>query len=277
MTPVESSDRRRVFCARIKNERERRGTSIADIAASTKIKGSLLDALERGDLSRWPKGIYRRAFFRDYVAAIGLEPDSHINEFLDVFAENDEARPSAPAMVAEPVSFRLLYEDEDGATSTLTARRERSPKLRALGAAIDIALIAAFSGIAMWTTTVPFMAVALPLAVLCIIATAWLAHGPSEWLLARQRRRPATAAPMVQTFNPSSLPYNAYAPSRGAGTQVHVGITTRGLALIREYFDRLSDAPTLTFNSQRRRELETSRRRRVEAANQPAADEMTVT
>jgi len=45
MTTVETSDKRRAFCARLKSERERRGRSLADIATSTKIKASLLDAL----------------------------------------------------------------------------------------------------------------------------------------------------------------------------------------------------------------------------------------
>ena len=113
MTSVEVSDKRRVFCARLKSERERSGRSLADIAASTKIKASLLDALERADLSRWPKGIYRRSFFRDYVADIGLHPDPFVSEFLDVFAE--AAPPSSASAAAatsspgEPVSFRIVF------------------------------------------------------------------------------------------------------------------------------------------------------------------------
>ncbi len=110
MTPVEASDRRRSFCARLKSERERRGTSLATIAESTKIKASLLEALERGDLSRWPKGLYRRAFFREYVAAIGLPMDQTVSEFAELLSDG-EAPPLptvATAPPKAPETLRLL-------------------------------------------------------------------------------------------------------------------------------------------------------------------------
>ena len=273
MTPVEASNKRRAFCAQLKSERERRGMSIADIAASTKIKGSLLEALERSDLSRWPKGIYRRAFFRDYVAAIGLSPDAMVSDFLDVFAENEAAPGAAPAVVSEPVSFRLLYESEAGkpGASTLSL----ALPLRLLGAAFDIALIAALG--AAVAAVIPFD---LPRACLAIAAlyyagTAWFDMRLGEWVLGRLRRRtPARAT--VETFSPSTLPYNAYAPAtlrQGSATPSKGG---RGWTLFREYAGRLSEAPSFTLSSQRRRDLASVRRQRAETANR-AVDEMSVT
>lgn len=90
MTPADASEHRDEFCARLKHEREHRGVSVAHIANHTKIKASLLDALERGDLSRWPKGIYRRAFFRDYVTTVGLPLETYMTEFVRLFGERDE-------------------------------------------------------------------------------------------------------------------------------------------------------------------------------------------
>jgi hypothetical protein len=94
---VSSSEERRTepvtvheFCAHVKAARERRGVSLTSIAERTKITVSLFDALERGDLSRWPKGIYRRAFFRDYVSAIGLPVEPTVREFLRHFPDEDE-------------------------------------------------------------------------------------------------------------------------------------------------------------------------------------------
>ena len=63
---------RHTFCAQLKASRERRGISLQTIAESTKISESLFADLERCDLSRWPTGIYRRAFFREYTAFVGL-------------------------------------------------------------------------------------------------------------------------------------------------------------------------------------------------------------
>jgi transcriptional regulator with XRE-family HTH domain len=71
------------FGARLRQQRERQHIALAAIAAQTKIKLSLLEALERDDVSRWPAGIFRRAFIRAHAHAIGLEPDVVVREFLE--------------------------------------------------------------------------------------------------------------------------------------------------------------------------------------------------
>ena len=52
------------FGRRLRDQRERHGVALESIAATTKINASLFAALERGDLSAWPSGIFRRAFVR---------------------------------------------------------------------------------------------------------------------------------------------------------------------------------------------------------------------
>jgi transcriptional regulator with XRE-family HTH domain/SAM-dependent methyltransferase len=79
---------RHAFCAQLKASRERRGISLHAIAESTKVSESLLSGLERGDLSRWPTGIYRRAFFREYAAFVGLPGESMVSEFVRLFPED---------------------------------------------------------------------------------------------------------------------------------------------------------------------------------------------
>ena len=46
-----------------------------EIAATTKIAASALEALERNDSSKMPGGIFSRAFVRSYAIEIGLDPD----------------------------------------------------------------------------------------------------------------------------------------------------------------------------------------------------------
>lgn len=75
------------FGARMRRRREEQHIALAAIAEKTKIKQSLLDALERDDLSHWPTGIFRRAFIRAYAHAIGLDPDAVVKEFFEVFPE----------------------------------------------------------------------------------------------------------------------------------------------------------------------------------------------
>ena len=78
---------RESFGARLRQRREQQGIDLVVIAEQTKIKRSLLEALERDDVSQWPAGIYRRAYIRTYAQAIGLDPDPISREFLRVHPE----------------------------------------------------------------------------------------------------------------------------------------------------------------------------------------------
>jgi hypothetical protein len=71
----------------LKLERERRGIPLEAIAASTKIRLSLLAALEAGDVSGWPDGVLRRAFIRQYLTAIGLTSEPGLTELEGRFSE----------------------------------------------------------------------------------------------------------------------------------------------------------------------------------------------
>jgi len=88
------------FGLRLRQERERRQITLASIAGITKISPSLLEGLERDDVSHWPPGIFRRSFIRAYAQAIGLESDSVLREFLKRYPDPDEvvvaAIPAAP-------------------------------------------------------------------------------------------------------------------------------------------------------------------------------------
>jgi transcriptional regulator with XRE-family HTH domain len=84
------------FGRRLRMERERRTITLASISDNTKISQSLLEALERDDLSRWPSGIFRRSFIRAYAQAIGLDQDAVAREFLERFP--DPADPPSPAI-----------------------------------------------------------------------------------------------------------------------------------------------------------------------------------
>jgi cytoskeleton protein RodZ len=73
------------FGGKLRQARERRGISLRQIAANTKISTAALEALERNDISRLPGGIFSRAFVRSYAAEVGLDPDDTVREFLERF------------------------------------------------------------------------------------------------------------------------------------------------------------------------------------------------
>ena len=67
---------------RLRRAREQRGVSLRQIATSTKISVSMLEALERNDFSRLPGGIFGRAFVRSYAQEVGLDPEETVQAFL---------------------------------------------------------------------------------------------------------------------------------------------------------------------------------------------------
>jgi len=103
----------RSFGAWLQRERERRGISLRSIADRTKIGAGLLQGLERGDVSRWPGGIYRRAFVRGYADAVGLDADLVLANFERVFPPDPAAPIPAAALpppIGEPPEMRLALD-----------------------------------------------------------------------------------------------------------------------------------------------------------------------
>lgn len=77
------------FGPRLRREREKRGISLDALAGCTKVGADLWEALERNDLSRWPSGIFARAFIRDYAKVVGLDPEELVDEFCRLFPQGD--------------------------------------------------------------------------------------------------------------------------------------------------------------------------------------------
>jgi cytoskeleton protein RodZ len=85
------------FGGKLRQARERRGVSLRQIAATTKIAVAALEALERNDVSKLPGGIFSRAFVRSYAIEVGLDPEATVHEFLERFEH--EPAVSAPTPV----------------------------------------------------------------------------------------------------------------------------------------------------------------------------------
>src|SRR5690242_6809675 len=80
-----AAERKGDFGSKLRAARERRGVSLRQIAAQTKISVAVLEALERNDISRLPGGIFSRAFVRSYAAEIGLDPEEAVEDFIAQF------------------------------------------------------------------------------------------------------------------------------------------------------------------------------------------------
>jgi transcriptional regulator with XRE-family HTH domain len=109
------------FGSYLKHQRELRGVTLDHVCDVTKISRSLLQGLEDDDVSKWPAGMFRRAFFRSYASAVGFDPTPLDDDFSRLFAPASEkmrARFGAPDLLrAYPTALRLTLAADDGAFS----------------------------------------------------------------------------------------------------------------------------------------------------------------
>jgi len=90
------------FGERMKRLREQRGVALRDIAETTKISVSALEALERNDISRLPGGIFSRGFVRAYAEQIGADPEKAVREFIARFP-HDSVTDGSPYVTTHEV------------------------------------------------------------------------------------------------------------------------------------------------------------------------------
>jgi transcriptional regulator with XRE-family HTH domain len=131
---------RHAFGSRLRTQRERRGVSLESIVGSTKIKLSLLEALERGDASQWPRGLFRRAYIRDYACAIGVPAEPLVAEFVKLFPE-DGAPVSDDSALTAPEPMRLTFAVEPDT-------RMRCLAAHAGAAAVELGAVLVLGGLA---------------------------------------------------------------------------------------------------------------------------------
>ena len=76
------------FGATLRAARESAGVSLRYIADRTKHSVSSFDALEKNRIALLPGGIYRRAIVRGYAAEVGLDPESTLRAFLELYPDD---------------------------------------------------------------------------------------------------------------------------------------------------------------------------------------------
>jgi cytoskeletal protein RodZ len=88
---------------------------------TTKISIVALEALERGDLSRLPGGIFSRAFVRAYALEVGLDPEATVTEFLADRARSEHEASQAIAVPEITADDRAFLERQRKAALVLRA------------------------------------------------------------------------------------------------------------------------------------------------------------
>jgi transcriptional regulator with XRE-family HTH domain len=145
---------RRGLGERLKRQRERRGVTLQQIAQSTKVPASLFAALEAGDCSRWPAGLYARAYMRAYADAVGLNPDETVEEFVAAFGSTIKADgidgPQSNARTAS--ALRLSLVDESAIELEGLGRRTALAATELLIGALIAAIASVGLGQGVWVT-----------------------------------------------------------------------------------------------------------------------------
>ena len=81
--------------SRLRAAREAKQLSVHAIAKTTKIPVGALEALEENDVARLPGGIFSRGFVRSYAAAVGLNPEQTLRDFVAQLPAHETATGAA--------------------------------------------------------------------------------------------------------------------------------------------------------------------------------------
>ena len=203
------------FGGRLRRERERRQIALSSISANTKISASFFEALERNDLSRWPSGIFRRAFIRAYAAGIGLDPDTIAREFHERFPDPAEQTPmavgvaptaphTAPAAASPRSDTVLRLTLADAGTPFVRGRLLAQMRRRCVAVGCDAAMTLSVAAL-MYVVTGLFW---MPLGVFALLyelgGILILGNTPGVSLCAMTDRRPPKTDPRRHASAPDS-------------------------------------------------------------------------
>ena len=137
------------FGLRLRRERERRRISLAELAAATNVGADVWEGLERNDLSRWPSGIFARAFIRDYARIVGLDAEELVDEFCRLYPQGDRRASRLIRAQAKLIGHEPIGIDDPHWLPVAQDRRAPAPatsdylKLapRAIAAAVDVSIV----------------------------------------------------------------------------------------------------------------------------------------
>ena len=103
---------REAFGPNLRRIRVQRGISLDQIAAATKVSQDLWSGLERNDLSRWPTGIYARAYVRAYALQLGVDAETTVDDFCRFFPQGDRRVARVVREQAAIVGHNSEWKDE---------------------------------------------------------------------------------------------------------------------------------------------------------------------
>lgn len=203
---------KQTFGPMLRAARERRGVSLAQIAAETKLGVELWSELEDNNLSRWPKQIYARSYVRDYALRVGMDADEVVNEFCRLFPEWGDRRAERlirgqAAIINHDLTWQDLPTKEQRRASDRAAQTKASifmrHRTRILAAAVDIKAIGILSYVAALLGAPFWPSLAIVALAYGAAATLFSANGfgfvVSEWLIRVVSSMPAARRRLISS------------------------------------------------------------------------------
>ncbi len=96
----------------LRHERERRGWSLDDVVARTRIPRRYLEALEDGNHDVLPPGPFLRGFLRQYLEFLGQDPDAQEPQIEAAHEVDDGSVDLTDAALHEPTAELRSFGDE---------------------------------------------------------------------------------------------------------------------------------------------------------------------
>jgi transcriptional regulator with XRE-family HTH domain len=220
------------FGTRLRAEREGRGVTLEQVSASTKIPVARLEALERDDLSQWPKGFYRRTLFRAYVTTLGLPLEPLAGEFGRLFLEEPPPDPVSTAFAVEGPRGHAAIE----LRALLSAGPARPGALRAIVLALaEVAAVLAAGGLLGWATGMTLLTASGAVA---LVYYPFVRAGAGRTRLVKQETGPRAESTVNDGLRPTTPRANAGAAAvagQRAVQRLHAGRAIVRTRLARRY------------------------------------------
>jgi transcriptional regulator with XRE-family HTH domain len=192
------------FGLRLRRERERRRISIEELAAATKVGADLWEGLERNDLSRWPSGIFARAFLRDYARTIGVDPEELVDEFCRLYPQGDRRasrliRAQAELIGHDPIGvddphWMPVDRDRRAPASSPSEYLKLAPRIIAVAVDVSIVLLLSATWVLLFDTS--FWGSAGLMALVYHSLSTLLDASPGKRVAAELRQRVPTLFPV---------------------------------------------------------------------------------
>lgn len=145
LASLEMTFERETFGRILRAARERRGVTLEELEAVTKVATELWQDLEDNDFSRWPARLYARTYVRQYAAYIGLDGEEVSSEFCRLFPDRGDRR--AESLVrdyAAIVAHEIEWRDPTATAQNRRATDPKRPKPGLLGRNFDLILAVGF-------------------------------------------------------------------------------------------------------------------------------------